>query len=103
MSLLGNRLWDMEQWRWVREFEKSPLQLYPGTLSPDGKLAVAGIGNLYSDPRVVLCVWDGATGAIVREVTMPSSCLACVAFHPSEPLLVAGTITSDIHVVDTTR
>jgi WD40 repeat protein len=96
-------LWDTEQWRLVREFERSPLQLYPGTLSPDGRLALAGMGNLYSDPRVALCVWDVATGAIVREVAMPGSCVASVAFHPSEPLLVAGTLTRDIYVVDTSR
>jgi WD40 repeat protein len=96
-------LWDVERWQPVRELEPSALQLYEGALSADGRWAVAGSGNWYRDEPVTLRVWDLDTGALQREVVLQVPCAWSVAFHPTQPLLVAGGPPHELLVVDTTR
>ncbi|WP_224250069.1 WD40 repeat domain-containing protein [Hyalangium gracile] len=96
-------LWDVARWQAVRELEASPLQIYEGALSPDGRWAVAGAGNRYVDEPVTLRVWDVETGALHREVPLPLPCAWSVAFHPTQPLVVVGGPPNELLVVDTTR
>lgn len=96
-------LWDVEQGVPVRDLEKRPRRLYGCALSPDGRLAAAGAGHLGQSSPGGILIWDVATGSLVREVAVEAFWAWSVAFHPSEPLLVAGAPSNNIFVVDTTR
>jgi WD40 repeat protein len=62
--------WDIESGREIKRFPQFQIRGASGpvVLSPDGK-RIAGIGR-YQSPWV-LCLWNAATGELLREITLP--------------------------------
>ncbi len=96
-------LWDVERWQRVGELEKRTRLLYGCALSPDGRLAAAGAGHQGQSAPGSVLIWDVATGTLTKEVPLEAYWVWSVAFHPSEPLLVAGTPSHGLSTLDLTR
>ncbi|MFY0521797.1 WD40 repeat domain-containing protein [Archangium gephyra] len=97
-------LWDVERWRPLREMEAPPKNFYSQgcAISPDGRfIAAAQSHNNFPDEGSgTLQLWDATTGATLCLLSGNDPYVWDVAFHPTEPLLAAGTNGHGIHVVD---
>ncbi|OJT20151.1 hypothetical protein BO221_33760 [Archangium sp. Cb G35] len=96
-------LWDVERWCCLRELEVAPKYLYAQgcAISPDRRLIAAAQTQNYPDQGPgIIQLWDATTGATLCLLSVNDPLIWDVAFHPTEPLLVAGTNGDDVHVVD---
>jgi hypothetical protein len=95
-------LWDVERWRPLREMEALPKNFYSQgcAISPDGHLIAAALTHNSSEAPGTIQLWDATTGATLCLLSGNDPYVWDVAFHPTEPLLAAGTNDHGIHVVD---
>ncbi|AKJ02673.1 WD domain G-beta repeat uncharacterized protein [Archangium gephyra] len=96
-------LWDVERWRSLREMEAPPKNFYSQgcAISPDGRFIAAAQSQTPTDEGSgTLQLWDATTGATLCLLSGNDPYVWDVAFHPTEPLLAAGTGDNGIHVVD---
>jgi hypothetical protein len=96
-------LWDVERWCPLREMEAPPNGFYSQgcAISPDGRfIAAAQTYNPTDESSGTLQLWDATTGATLCLLSGNDPYVWDVAFHPTEPLLVAATSDNGLHVVD---
>lgn len=96
------RLWDVANWRPIRDLEPASTLLYGCALSSDATLAAAGAADDRGENRTQgsIRLWDVATGASRGVISVQASYVWAVAFAPSGNLLAAGTSDGDVVLVD---
>ncbi|WP_147445606.1 WD40 repeat domain-containing protein [Corallococcus aberystwythensis] len=95
------QLWNLDTWRLVRGLGgiDAPARVTGCAFSPEGRY-VAAVGTLDDGTQSGIWLWDLEKGTGPDYLPLTARFIWSVAFHPSEPLLVAGGDTIVVDVVD---
>ena len=78
------KIWDTRQSKCVQTYRGHTAPIVSVQFSPHGRWLVSG------DTEGVVLLWDLTTGKLLSTYKLSFSC-ACIAFHPNDFFLVAGT------------
>jgi len=95
------RMWDVASGRELRRLDGSQGVVYCIALSPDGKTLASGIDLTdrleAKDLDLTICLWDVASGKVLRRLPGPHNQALCVVFSPDGKTLASGGADNALH------
>ena len=101
------RMWDVASGRELRRLGGNQGPVFCIALSPDGKTLASGI-DLTNKPEakdlnLTICLWDVASGKLLRRIPGPHNQALCVVFSPDGKTLASGGADKALHWWDLAR